>query len=94
MEIKQAEIVKILPTDVWYEKDMLGTVNLRMQHQGMEPFTLIQIHYDYAYTSNSHQHVLVREIAKLLGVDDIQERPWVMPESWKVQFGKDASEKS
>jgi hypothetical protein len=54
-----------------------------MQHQGMEPFTFIQMHYDYAYTSNGHQHHMVKEIGKLIGQEDIQQREWAVPESWK-----------
>ena len=85
MNIEQATIVEILPTEVWYEKDFFGTVHIKMQHQGMEPFTFIQMHYDYMYTSNGHQHTMVKEIGKLLGQEDIQPREWVMPESWKQQ---------
>lgn len=85
MKIEQAEITHIYPTEVWYEKDFLGTVHVRMQHMapGMEPFTFIQMHYDYAYTSNGHQYQMVKEIGKLLGQEDIQQREWIMPESWK-----------
>lgn len=70
MEIKTVELVEILPTKIWSEKDMFGTVHIKMQHQGMEPFDFIQINYDYAYTSNSHQHQLTQEILKLLGAND------------------------
>jgi hypothetical protein len=45
-----------------------------MQHQGDdEPFTFVQIHYDYAYTSNSHQWRITQEILKLLGVEENKE---------------------
>lgn len=71
--IKTVEIVEILPTKIWSEKDMFGTVHIKMQHQGMEPFTFIQMHYDYMYTSNGHQHQMTQEILKLLGVKDGQE---------------------
>lgn len=81
--IDKVEIVKILPTEVWYEKDMMGTVHVKMQHQGMEPFTFIQIHYDYAYTSNGHQHDMVKKIGQLLGVEDIESRP--STNSWTGQ---------
>jgi hypothetical protein len=74
--IKTAEIVKIYPTAIWFEKDWVGTVHVKMQHEGMEPFTFIQLHYDYAYTSNGHQWDLTKKIGKLLGVDDIEQRPW------------------
>lgn len=85
MKIEQGTIVEILPTEIWYEKDIMGTVHVKMQHQGMEPFTFIQMHYDYAYTSNSHQHDIVKRVGQLLGVEDIQSREWQMPESWKVK---------
>ena len=76
MKIEQATIVEILPTEVWYEKDFFGTVHIKMQHQGMDPFTFIQLHYDYAYTSNSHQHDMAKKIGELLGREDIQQREW------------------
>ena len=68
--------MEILPTEVWYEKDFFGTVHIKMQHQGMDAFTFVQMHYDYAYTSNGHQHSMVKEIGKLLGVEDIAQREW------------------
>jgi hypothetical protein len=67
MEIKTVELVEILPTKIWSEKDMFGTVHIKMQHQGMDEFDFIQINYNYAYTSNSHQHQFTQEILKLLG---------------------------
>ena len=70
MEIKTVELVEILPTKIWSEKDMFGTVHIKMQHQGLEEFDFIQIQYNYAYTSNSHQHHLTQEILKLLGAID------------------------
>ena len=80
-EIKMANIVEVYPTDIWYEKDMFGTVSIKMQHKGMEePFTFIQMHYDYYYTSNGHQYDMVKQIGKLLGVEDIEQRPWKKPE--------------
>ena len=88
MEIQKGTIVEILPTEIWYEKDIMGTVHVKMQHQGMEPFTFIQMHYDYMYTSNGHQHDMVKRIGQLLGVEDIPQRDWVMPESWKIKPGE------
>lgn len=82
--VETVKIVKILPTEVWFEKDMMGTIHVKIQHQGMEPFTFVQIHYDYAYTSNAHQWNMVKQIGKLIGQEDIQERQWVMPDSWKI----------
>ena len=72
--MREVEIVKILPTEFWYEKDMMGTISLKMKHQGMNEFSLIQIHYDYAYTSNAHQMVLLQDICKLIGIKDIEQR--------------------
>ncbi len=83
MNIEQATIVEILPTEIWYEKDFFGTVHIKMQHQGMEPFTFIQMHYDYMYTSNGHQHEMAKKIGQLLGEEDIQCREWQIPEEWK-----------
>ena len=70
MTIEKVEIVEILPTKIWSEKDVMGTVHIKMQHQGMEVFNFIQIQYNYAYTSNAHQHRLTQEILKLLGVNN------------------------
>lgn len=87
-QIKKVEIVKIFPTEVWYEKDFFGTVHIKMQHMApdMEPFTFIQIHYNYAYTSNSHQYNVVKKIGQLLGVENMPERIWTMPEEWKKEY--------
>jgi hypothetical protein len=68
--VDKVEIVEILPTKIWAEKDFLGTVHIKMQHQGMDEFDFIQIKYNYAYTSNSHQHQLTQEILKLLGANN------------------------
>ncbi len=74
--MKEGTIVEILPTEIWFEKDMFGTVRIKMQHQGIEkPFTFITMGYDYMYTSNGHQHEMVKQIGKLLGVEDIQQKP-------------------
>ena len=86
MNIEQGTVVEILPTEVWYEKDFFGTVHVKLQHRGMEPFTFVQLHYDYAYTSNGHQHTIVKEIGKLLGIEDIQQREWTMPDEWKAKY--------
>ena len=72
MNIETAEVVKILPTKIWSEKDFLGTVHIYMQHEGLEKFEFITMAYDWRYTSNSHQHEMTKAILKLLGVDDEQ----------------------
>ena len=69
MEINKAEIVKIFPTKIWADKDIMGTVHVKMQHEGCEEFDFIQMQYDYRYTSNGHQATLTKEILKLLGVE-------------------------
>ena len=68
-EIKTVEIVEMYPTKIWSEKDLFGTVHIKMQHEGMEEFTFIQMHYNYAYTSNGHQYDLTQQILKLLGAE-------------------------
>lgn len=73
MEIKTAEIVEIMPTKIWAEKDLAGTVHIKMQHQGLdEAFDFIQIQYAYGYTDNAHQHHITQEILKLLGAPNEQ----------------------
>ncbi len=88
MKIETAEIVHIYPTEVWFEKDFFGTIHIKMQHMapGTTPFTFVTLNYDYAYTSNSHQREMAKQIGKLLGQEDIQERSWVMPESMKEDY--------
>lgn len=77
--MKELEIVEILPTEIWYEKDFFGTVHVYMQHHGLEPFDFIQIQYDHRYTYNGHQFALVKAIGELLGVTDIPQRQYKMP---------------
>lgn len=67
--IDVVEVVKVFERRVWSEKDIMGTVHIKMQHEGCEPFDFIQIQYDYAHTSNAHQAWLTEEILKLLGAD-------------------------
>ena len=43
MEIKTVEVVEVLPTRIWADKDTFGTVHIKMQHQGMDEFDFIQI---------------------------------------------------
>ncbi len=68
MEINKVEIEKVFPTKIWADKDIMGTVHIKMQHEGDKEFDFIQIQYDYRYTSNAHQTVLTEQILKLLGV--------------------------
>lgn len=78
MSIPEVTVVKVFRKDTWWEKDLAGTVHIKQQHEGCEPFDYIQIQYDYAYTSNGTQYDLTREILKLLGVDDVDaaQRPY------------------
>lgn len=77
------QVVDILPTEVWYEKDFFGTIRVYMRHRGTSEFEFIQIHYDYRYTDNAHQLMLIKEIGKLLGIEDIPERQYrVTPEEF------------
>ena len=34
MTIQQVELVEIYPCKIWAEKDIFGTVYIKMQHQG------------------------------------------------------------
>lgn len=74
--IQEVQIVKIYPTEYWYEKDMMGTITLKAQHEGMHECTLVQIPYDYAYTSNAGQWALLQHLCKYFGLlKDIEQRP-------------------
>ena len=67
--MEAVELVKVLPTKIWAEKDMFGTVNIKLQHEGLEAFNFVQINYNYRYTSNAHQYELTQRILALLGAD-------------------------
>ena len=54
------------PARVWSEKDMMGTVHIKRQHEDGEVFDFIQIQYNYAHTNNAHQSQLADAILKLL----------------------------
>ena len=71
-----ANVVEVYPTEVWYERTMLGEIHIKMHHMApyTVPFTFITINYDYAYTSNAHQRTMAEQIGKLLGVENISER--------------------
>jgi hypothetical protein len=44
LKLKVVKVEKILPTAMWVEKDILGTVHIKMQHEGEpKPFDFIQI---------------------------------------------------
>ena len=67
MEIKHATITEIFPTRVWSEKDFLGTMHIKIQHEGdKDAFDFIQIKYDWRYTSNCQQNELSQKIISLL----------------------------
>ncbi len=59
-------VVEILPTKIWWDKDMFGTVSIKMQHEGMDEFTFIKMNYNYAYTDNSHQRMMADRIVRIL----------------------------
>ena len=63
---EEYKIVEILPTKIWWDKDMWGTVHIKMQHEGMYEFTFIKINYNYAYTDNAHQRLLADQIVRIL----------------------------
>jgi len=74
--VEHAKVVQVYPTEVWYERSMMGEIHIKMQHMAPDayPFTFITINYDYAYTSNGHQRAMAEQIGKLLGVETISER--------------------
>jgi hypothetical protein len=73
--IQSAKIVRILPTEMWVEKDIFGTVHIKMQHEGEpNPFDFIQIQYNWLYTSNSHQYELTEKIMSIFGVNKVEYR--------------------
>jgi len=63
-------IVKILPTKVWIESDMMGAKHVVLQHEGHDAFTYCSFHYGYGYTSNSGVHSEAVSMAKALGAED------------------------
>ena len=71
---KTAQVVDILPTDYWYEKDIMGTITVKAQHQGLHEFTLVEIPYDYAYTSNSGQLNLLQKLCEFYGFENLKQR--------------------
>ncbi len=62
------KIVEMYTPRVFVEKDLMGTVHIKMQYKDDEPFDYIQIQYHHHFTCNSHQKRLTGEILKLLGV--------------------------
>lgn len=68
--IEQATIVKILPTTIWIESDILGARHVMLQHEGMDPFRYCSFHYNYAYTGNSQTLHEAETMAKKLGATD------------------------
>lgn len=70
MEIQQATIVKVLPTQIWVESDMLGGRHVVLQHEGCEAFTYASFHYDYSYTSNSGTWDAAHSLALALGATE------------------------
>jgi hypothetical protein len=80
MEIQQATIVKILPTAIWIESDIMGGRSVMLQHQGCEPFEYARFGYDYRYTSNSGTIEAAKQLAIQLGATEpIEHRSRPMP---------------
>ena len=68
--MKTAKIEKIYPLHIWVERDFCGSNHIMMQHEGFgEPFCYAQLHYSYAYTSNSTIHTMTEKFMELLGVE-------------------------
>ena len=64
--------------DVWYERDPQGTCVIKMKRADSsdEPFNFILVHNENKYKYNPHQQHTLLGIAELLGVPNIEERPW------------------
>lgn len=56
----------LVPVKVWIEKDMMGTVHIKRQHEGGPAFDFIQIQYSHMHTCNAHQHGLAEQIVAIL----------------------------
>lgn len=70
-ELGSARVVKILPTKIWIESDMMGSRHVVIQHEGFgEPFTYASFHYDYAYTSNAGIADAANRLAIALGAPE------------------------
>lgn len=73
--IKTVKVVRIMPTRIWIENDIVGARHVMLQHEGMHPFCYASFHYDYAYTNNSGTWAAATELAKALGaVEPIEHR--------------------
>lgn len=67
-QVQQATVVKIYPTRIWIESDMMvGERVVMMQHEGCEPFEYAVFNYDYRYTSNVGTHEAAENLARSLG---------------------------
>jgi hypothetical protein len=66
----ERQLVEVFPPRIWAEKDMCGTVHIKMRHHGWPVFDFIQIQYRYGYTDNAAQHSLTTQIMAMLGVED------------------------
>jgi hypothetical protein len=71
--MQTATLVKVFPTKVWLDSGIDGTKRIMMQHEGVEPFEFIAIHYDHRYTCNSHQYQLAEKIMALLGASPTED---------------------
>ncbi len=70
-ELGAARVVKILPTKIWIENDMMGSRHVVIQHEGFgEPFTYASFHYDHAYTSNAGIADAANRLAIALGAPE------------------------
>lgn len=67
-----ATVTEIHKPKIWVERNIMGPLQIKMQYRDMEPFIFVDIHYDYLYTDNNHQHKLAKHILEFLGVKDDQ----------------------
>ena len=64
------QVISVEAPGLSVEKDLFGTVHIKLNYEGGEPFDFVQIRYDHRFTSNSNQHYLAQRIvAAISGVD-------------------------
>ena len=64
------QIVKVYPTAIWIESDMMGARHVMMQHEGCDVFAYASFHYDYRYTSNGGTWDAANRLAVSLGAPE------------------------
>lgn len=64
--MKPISVVAVKAPTVSVERDIYGTVSIKLAYGNQEPVEFIQIHYDHRFTDNSRQKALADRIVALL----------------------------